>query len=375
MTTETPGRVKILLVDDLPENLLALGALLRSDDVELLEARSGAAALELLLVHSVALALVDVQMPEMDGFELAELMRGSERTRAVPIIFVTAGARDERRVFEGYDTGAVDFLFKPIDPHILRSKVDVFVELAQQRQQLAVQLQEKTETLRLQEMFTAMLGHDLRGPLSAIVMGSILLEKKAPDEITRRSAARTLASAKLMSHMIADMLDLARVRLAGGIPIRHQPVDLLALMQQVVDDQRAASPERRIEIATQGAPDGEWDSARLTQVLSNLLGNALQHGEPDCVIHCAVDGLQPNRVVLSVTNGGTIPAEVLPHVFDPFRSRELHRTRGDGLGLGLYIVDQIAKAHGGHAEVRSDDGATTTFRIVLPRRAPAGTLT
>ena len=221
----------------------AVGAAAGDDGVELLEARSGAEALELLLVHEVCLALVDVQMPEMDGFELAELMRGSERTRGVPIIFVTAGARDALRVFKGYESGAVDFLFKPIDPHILRSKVDVFIELALQRQRLAFALKEKTETLRLQEMFTAMLGHDLRGPLSAIVMGSILLERKATDEATRRSAARTLSSAKLMGHMIADMLDLARVRLAGGIPIRRLPVDLGDAPAAV--DRRAARVARR----------------------------------------------------------------------------------------------------------------------------------
>ncbi|MEO8937399.1 MAG: hybrid sensor histidine kinase/response regulator [Burkholderiaceae bacterium] len=364
--------VKLLLVDDLPENLLALSALLRRDDIELLEARSGAEALELLLIHHVSLALVDVQMPELDGFELAELMRGSERTRAVPIIFVTAGASDERRVFKGYETGAVDFLFKPIDPHILKSKVDVFIELAQQRLQLARELREKTETLRLQEMFTAMLGHDLRGPLSAIVMGSILLEKKAADETTRRSAARTLASAKLMSHMISDMLDLARVRLAGGIPIRHQPVDLGALIAHAVDEQRASMPERRIALRTNGNLGGEWDAGRLAQIASNLIGNALQHGGADCEIECELDGTDDAEVAFAVSNAGCIPDDVLPHVFDPFRSRDQHRTRGDGLGLGLYIVDQIARAHGGRVEVLSGGAdRKTTFRVTLPRAASA----
>ncbi len=141
--------VKCLLVDDLEENLVALAALLKRDDVELLEARSGAEALELLLVHDVALAFLDVQMPDMDGFELAELMRGSERTRHVPLIFVTAGARDRHRVFKGYETGAVDFLYKPIEAHILKNKADVFFELHRQKQQLAQELFERTETLRL----------------------------------------------------------------------------------------------------------------------------------------------------------------------------------------------------------------------------------
>src|SRR6476619_663786 len=107
--------IKLLMVDDNPENLVALEALLRRDGVQLLAARSGAEALELLLVHEVALAVLDVQMPDMDGFELAELMRGAERTKRVPIIFVTAGARSSQRIFKGYESGAVDFLFKPIE--------------------------------------------------------------------------------------------------------------------------------------------------------------------------------------------------------------------------------------------------------------------
>ncbi|WP_066723130.1 response regulator [Sphingomonas pituitosa] len=131
--------VKVLAVDDVPENLIALEALLAQDGLELLTAASGMEALELLLVHDVALALLDVQMPGMDGFELAELMRGTERTRRVPIIFLTAVATDERRRFRGYETGAVDYLLKPVDPQIVRNKVEIFVELARQRQEIAHQ--------------------------------------------------------------------------------------------------------------------------------------------------------------------------------------------------------------------------------------------
>mgnify|MGYP000175355609 CR=1 FL=1 len=129
--------VTLILVDDLEENLVAMTALLRRPGLRLLKARSGEEALELLLVNEVALALVDVQMPGMDGFELAELMRGSERTKHVPIVFVTAGAHDRKRLFQGYDSGAVDFLYKPIEPHILTNKVAVFVELFRQRQAIA----------------------------------------------------------------------------------------------------------------------------------------------------------------------------------------------------------------------------------------------
>src|SRR5471032_733937 len=129
--------IKCLLVDDLEENLLALSALLASHDVQVLTARSGREALELLLLHDVALAFLDVQMPDMDGFELAELMRGSERTRHIPLIFVTAGAREQQRLFQGYEAGAVDFIYKPIEAHILRNKAQVFFQLYRQKQQLA----------------------------------------------------------------------------------------------------------------------------------------------------------------------------------------------------------------------------------------------
>lgn len=134
--------VPFLLVDDLEENLLSLEALLRRDDILLLKARSGNQALELLLQNEVALALIDVQMPGLNGFELAELMRGNERTRRIPIIFVTAGTTDGQRRFQGYEAGAVDFIQKPIEPEVLRSKVAVFFELYQQRQQLAAQRDE-----------------------------------------------------------------------------------------------------------------------------------------------------------------------------------------------------------------------------------------
>ncbi|MEP9358003.1 response regulator [Sphingomonas sp. KR3-1] len=134
-----PEAVKILVVDDVEKNLIAMDALLRRKGIEILKASSGTAALELLLQHDIALALLDVQMPGMDGFELAELMRGTERTRRVPIIFLTAVATDERRRFRGYETGAVDYLFKPVDPQIVSNKVDIFVELARQRLEIARQ--------------------------------------------------------------------------------------------------------------------------------------------------------------------------------------------------------------------------------------------
>ncbi|MCH8686568.1 response regulator [Pedomonas mirosovicensis] len=161
--------VKFILVDDVEENLLALEALLKREGLELLKARSGHEALELLLVHDVSLALLDVQMPGMDGFELAELMRGTERTRNIPIIFLTAVATDERRRFRGYETGAVDYLLKPLDPQILKSKANIFFELSRQRQELARQRDELRVTAQtLSTVLARLQAHSDNSPLAIV---------------------------------------------------------------------------------------------------------------------------------------------------------------------------------------------------------------
>jgi signal transduction histidine kinase len=360
--------VKCLLVDDLEENLMALSALLQRQDVEILTARSGTEALELLLVHEVALAFLDVQMPEMDGFELAELMRGSERTRQVPIIFVTAGARDQHRLFKGYESGAVDFLFKPIEPHILQSKADVFFQLHRHKQRLARELREKTETLRLNEMLTAVLSHDLRSPLNAVLTSALLIQRCSTEKPVQETAARILSSGKRMSRMIEDMLDVARARLAGGIPLKREPADLGALIDRVVSEIQAAHPERRIELTQNGNLHGDWDGERLAQVTSNLLGNALQHGDESEAVRVIVDGSREHEVAITVVNSGTIPPDLLPQLFDPFRGAQRQAGRTEGLGLGLYIVRQIVVAHGGTVDVQSGNDNRTIFVVRVPRK-------
>ena len=364
-----PDTVTCLLVDDLEENLLALSALLAGPGVEVLTARSGSQALELLLKHEVALALLDVQMPEMDGFELAELMRGAERTRSVPIIFVTAGTHDRSRVFQGYDLGAVDFVFKPIEPHVLRSKAGVFFELWRQKKRLARELAERTETLRHSELFVAILGHDLRGPLSAITMSAMVAERKATDETTRRSATRILASARHMGRMIGDLLDLTRTRLGGGMPLGLDTVDVAVAVAQAVDEARAAAPEREIGFEARGEATATADPDRIRQLTANLLGNAVAHGDPAVPVRVTVEAEDPAASIrIAVANGGAIPADVLPSLFDPFRARADRTGRGSGLGLGLYIVRQIARAHGGDVAVRSDATSGTVFTASIGRR-------
>ncbi len=353
--------IKILLVDDTPENLTALEALLRQAGVPILRASSGAAALELLLAHDVSLALLDVQMPEMDGFELAELMRGAERTKHVPIIFVTAGSRDPSRMFKGYETGAVDFLYKPVDPHILRSKVEVFVELARQRQELAT-------ALRLNEQFVGIVGHDLRNPLSAMVAGAEMLALRGGDDTTKRTLDRMIAAGRRMTSLIEQMLDLTRARLGAGLSFAgdHATVDVKEIIHRTIDELRGANPGRAMTIDSVGDARTTGDAERLVQLFSNLVGNALAHGNADAPITTTVVG-RDRDVAVIVHNHGTIPADVMPVLFEPFRGRAPH-SRSSGLGLGMYIAREIARAHGGDITVESTPTTGTAVTVQLPRR-------
>lgn len=356
-----PERMTCLIVDDIEENLIALEALLRRDGLDILRARSGREALELLLTHEVALALLDVQMPEMDGFELAELMRGSERTKHVPIIFVTAGSHDPVRVFKGYESGAVDFLFKPIDAHVLRSKADVFFELYAHRRQVA-------NALELNEMFVGILGHDLRNPLAAILTGTELLKEQL-DEAPgpRKTIDRMASAAKRMGALIDQLLDLTRARLAGGVGFAamRQPVDVADLARRTSEELHAAHPTREVKLDVRGKTAIFGDPGRLLQLFSNLMANALQHGAAATPVTVEIQG-EDDGVVAHVRNAGAIPPAILPNLFDPFRGRQAGERRA-GLGLGLFIAQQIAQAHRGEITVESSEATGTIFTVRLPR--------
>ena len=178
-----------------------------------------------------------------------------------------------------------------------------------------------------------------------------------------------LSSGKRMSRMIEDMLDLARARLAGGIPLKREPADLGALVQRVVQEHQAAFPDRRIELLLEGDLTGDWDADRLAQVASNLIGNALQHGDAgEAGRASASTARAPTSCVCRSPTPARIPPELLPHLFDPFRGGQRRPGRSEGLGLGLYIVQQIVQAHQGSVDVQSGEATHTVFRVKMPRR-------
>jgi signal transduction histidine kinase len=215
----------------------------------------------------------------------------------------------------------------------------------------------------------AVLGHDLRNPLGAIMASAEVAAMASKDDQVKQFTTRILSSAQRMTRMIEDLLDVTRARVAGGIPILPEPMDLQPVLDRVLAELRAIHPARTIEVTTTGDLHGDWDSERLAQVVSNLATNALQHGAQDAPISVAVDGTGAHEVTLCVRNGGSIPEHRRAALFDPFHDISRVAESRNGLGLGLYIVREIVLAHGGTVDVHAAATNETAFWVRLPRTA------
>lgn len=397
---ESKLNVHCLLVDDQEPNLIALDSLLRGEGVTLLKARSGTEALELLLQYDVALAFVDVQMPGMDGFELAELMRGTERTHSVPIIFLTAGSTDQQRRFRGYGAGAVDFLQKPIETEVLKSKAEVFFDLYRQRQVVAMQrdklaamiaensrLLDESRTYaaalqdadRRKDEFLATLAHELRNPLAPILNAVQLIrsancsaeEMAEIHEIVDRQATH-------MVRLVDDLLEVSRIT-NGKIQLQCAEVSLADVVRNAVETSRplieASGLELRVRLpAERLVVDG--DVVRLTQVLANLLNNAAKYTADGGQIFLTVEQIEGDAAIRVRDTGLGIPPAMLGEVFQMFTqiNRHLKRAQG-GLGIGLTLVKRLVELHGGSVEVASEGenrGAEFTVRLPLSRQSAEG---
>jgi len=376
MTSET-APIYCLLVDDLAENLLALEALLQRDGLVCLKARSGEEALELLLVHDVALALLDVQMPGMDGFELAEFMRGNERARHVPIIFVTAGSADRQRRFRGYEAGAVDFIQKPIEADILRSKAAIFFDLHDQRRQIMAQRDELATlatALRAADQrkneFVAILGHELRNPIAALAAGLHLLEKREGTEAARDIRHRMDRHVQHLSRLIEDILDIARID-QGKISLKKQRISLQDALAFAVEACQPTIEGAQHRLALDITPDPVWldaDYARVVQIASNLLNNAAKYTPAGGDIRLTMRVVDGWAEIEVADTGVGIAPDMQARIFDLFA--QVKNPTGeaqDGLGIGLALVRQLVALHGGALSLKhSAPGEGSVFQVRLP---------
>ncbi|MGF6400842.1 signal transduction histidine kinase [Pseudomonas frederiksbergensis] len=385
---------KLLIVDDLPENLLALDALIRREDRIVYKALSADEALSLLLQHEFAMAILDVQMPGMNGFELAELMRGTEKTKNIPIVFVSAAGRELNYAFKGYESGAVDFLHKPLDVHAVKSKVNVFVDLYRQskamkhqvealeqsrREQEALlkQLQntqnELEQAVRMRDDFMSIVAHEVRTPLNGLILETQLRKM----HLARNNAAaftldkmhamvdRDERQIKSLIRLIEDMLDVSRIR-TGKLSIRPSRFDLVQLVNNLLQNfaPQVEAAQSSVILTAEQPVMGQWDEFRIEQVVSNLLTNALRYGAKS-LIDVRVYNQDGQAWVEVQDRGIGISEEDQQRIFQQFE-RACAKTVVAGLGLGLFISEQIVAAHGGSITVESRIGEGALFRVCLP---------
>ena len=424
---------RVLLVDDKPQNLLALEAILSNLCLDVVKAGSGEEALRYLLTDDFAVILLDVRMPVMDGLQTAGLIRGRERSRDTPIIFITASAlgSDDDLVTRGYSLGAVDYIVKPIHPHILRSKVAVFVELfrktAQVRQQAAqlaglneelearvtartIELQrtvkelkqqiaerkraeaeraqllvreqaarcEAERAVRIRDDFLAMAGHELRTPLTSLhgAVETLLraarqgtLGAPAPDRVPRLLEIIEQQDERLIK-LVNNLLDVSRLS-EGRLELELEEVDLSALVHDVVEcfREEIARARCRLDIRAQDHVVGVWDRSRLEQVVTNLLTNALKYGAGTEVTISVCADATSARLAVADQGIGIAPQHV-ERIFGRFE-RAVAGKEYSGVGLGLSIARDIVEALGGTIGVVSEPGSGATFTVELPLRAMA----
>jgi signal transduction histidine kinase len=406
----TDHKANILLVDDQPSNLLALEAILEDLDQNLVRATSGEEALRRLLDDDFAVILMDVKMPGLDGIETAALIRERDRCQHTPIIFLTAFERSDVQMFKGYQLGAVDYLFKPPEPEVLRSKVSVFVELHKkteqvkrqaaelrdsQRRELERKLAEEKQRWELERLrqeaererkaaealkdadrrkdeFLAMLAHELRNPLAPILNALHVI--RVAEDPAALGAARDIVErqVKHMARLIDDLLDISRIN-SGRIKLQKERVELAAVVKGAIESVAPLIESRRHELVVALPP---WpvrlfaDPTRLEQVLANLLNNAAKYTPEGGRIWLTAECEGREAVVVVRDNGMGIPSDSLERVFELFAQvdRSLSSASQWGLGIGLALVRKLVEMHGGSVRASSagaDQGSAFTVRLPL----------
>jgi two-component system sensor histidine kinase/response regulator len=393
MVIMTYDKPEVLIVDDRQENLYILDRMLRALDVEVVQALSGAEALNLTLEHDFCVAIVDIQMPEMDGYQLVALLRSNADTATLPVIFVSAIYSDEYHHRKGYEAGAVDFMSKPFVPEILLSKVKVFVDLYRQRRTLEEEIQRRRQAeAALQEAnlalyklnvdkdkFLSIISHDLRGPFN-IVLGNAQLLIKKLDSLSESDIQDTTYSiysgARAAYNLLENLLTWSQMQRAGGIELRPGPIELRGLAHETLEVLEQTAAQKEIGVRNLIAPSlwVQADRYMLEAVIRNLASNALKFTPRGGQVTLAA---RADNTVVTVsvkdTGVGISPADVVKL----FRLDAQHTTPGTekerGSGLGLIICKEMVEQNGGQITVESELGAGTTVEFTVPRAArPAG---
>jgi signal transduction histidine kinase len=384
-------KFNVLIVDDRRENLITLESIIADPELNIIKAMSGNEALTAMLEEDVSLVLLDVNMPGMDGFETAELMRSRERTKHIPIIFITATYSHPRQIFRGYETGAVDYLYKPLDRKILQNKIRAYIEFFKQKHALQVttrQLQKTIEDLdqakRIAEeatltksSFLANMSHEIRTPLNGIIgMTEILLmEPDLPDQYTEHLLDIKHSSESLLE-IINEILDISKIE-ADKLEIEHIEFSIRDVLEKVITLISVKTFQKKLEFFCTyppGLPDMLiGDPTRIRQVLINLLGNAVKFTESGSVSLNLI--LAKTTAAIPITfeikdTGIGIPADKLSHLFESYHQADSSVSRSyGGTGLGLTISKRLVEMMGGTIGVESEQGKGSRFffKLVMPK--------
>lgn len=403
-------QVNLLLVDDRAENLLALEAILEPLGQCLIRANSGPEALKHVLGEEFAAILLDVQMPGMNGFEVAEIIKSRERSRTIPIIFLSAINKEDAYVFKGYSMGAVDYVFKPFNPDVLRSKVAVFVdlylkqrEIQRQADQLregqkrelelehrtsmleaearsAAKLSQMNEELHRRQLaleqamgarnrFYASMSHELRTPINAVIGYSTLMLDNIYGPLNakqKEGLQRSLRAARHLLELVNDVLDLSKIE-AGKIELSLQPVMFPALIEDLFVTVRPLADEYGSSLTLEMETEPfniVSDPRRVRQILLNLLSNAIKFGEGK-PIQVVCKRNEDKGVQLEVVDQGVgIATDDIARIFEEFV--QVSESKQPGTGLGLPISRRLAQLLDGSLTVHSMPGQGSAFRLTLP---------
>lgn len=381
-------KFNILIVDDRPENLLTLEGILENDELNILKANSGNEALSVMLDHNIALVLMDVQMPGMDGFEVAEIMRSSERTKYIPIIFVTAISKQRQHIFKGYESGAVDYLYKPLDLEILQSKIKAFIDFFQRKNKLeeTTRTLEKTvnelnkakiiaeEATLAKSAFLATMSHEIRTPLNGIIgLADLGLMDESTQPKQRERLLDIKTSGESLLQIINEILDISKIE-ADKLELEEIEFSIREVIEKVVNLLSVKVFQEKLEFICEISPDLPdiliGDPLRIRQILINLLSNAIKFTDEGTVgIHVKMlDHIEEQvSIEFSIEDTGIgIPREKINRLFHSYQQVDTSTTRTHGgTGLGLTISQKLVNLMGGVIKVESNLGQGSKFYFRL----------
>jgi signal transduction histidine kinase len=363
---------KILLVDDRPENLYSLECMLMEDDREILKAGSGDEALKIAFREDLSLILLDVQMPEMDGFEVANMLKSTKRTRKIPIIFVTAISKEKKYMLQGLDEGAFDYLFKPLDTDVTRAKVKTLLQFYAQQKEIEIKNAELQRLNEEKNYFLGMASHDLRNPVGNIITLASLVYAEIgnhfPDE-HKNYMNVIMKTSRQMLDMLNNLLDVSKIE-AGTVGAVMKQVNIHDLFQECISTNKAHADKKQIHLVYSLADDVcdvMADQMQITQVLNNLVSNAIKYSHTGTTVEITAER-QNDEIHFHVADHGQgIPESEHKLLFTAFTKTSVRSTGGESsTGLGLNIAKKLIEAHGGKIWMRSQVGQGSTFSFSLP---------